>query len=135
MDESRFQQELGEFGPALDSFRQLGLEYAHDPENEAQQMMVANSFRSLVGLTCQLIGQEIAGAGEITPDNRKEIIVKAYGLGLIGDLEVWLDALEHYQKLGRTNDPDTGQNALDFSQTYFLEAVDELAERWGVEPA
>ena len=131
----QFQQNIAEFGESLNLFRQLGLEYAHDPENETQQMMVANSFKALVSLACQIISQELVAGGEAAPAGTKETVVKAYGAGLIADLEVWLDALEHYQKLARANEPGTGQNALDFSQTYFLEAVDELASRWEIKPA
>lgn len=121
-----------QFAKALDAFRQTSLEYAHDPESLANQMIVAKAFESLVRSAQQALATEIESKSGIAPQTPKEVFVEAQDLGLIDDADIWIEALDHCQKMKKSDGPDTIQEALDFSQTYFTDAVDDLAGRQGL---
>ena len=130
-DKPDLQQELEQFANTLELFRQLGLEYAHDPDSEIQQMVLASTFKLLVESIWAILRLQLEAAGQIRPQEPKDVVLAACDQSLVADPEIWLEALDYYRQLGQPDEPDATQNALDFSQTVFMEAVEKLAEGWG----
>ena len=121
------QQNLDRLDGDLDAFRQTSLEYAQNPESLGNQMIVAKAFESLVESTWRALGSKIAASGKIAPRSPGEIFVIAQDLGIIIDASDWLEALDYHKKLRESADLNTTQEALDFSQTYFTDAIDDLS--------
>lgn len=123
------QTPVSRFAKALDAFRQTSLEYAHDPESIGNQMIVAKAFESLVESTLILLATRVEAENQTAPQRPREMLDKAQDMGMIADAGVWAEALDYCSKLRKSDKPDAIQEALDFSQTYFTDAVDELADQ------
>ena len=133
-DYSELDQHRAKFAETLELSRQLGLEYAQAPDNPAQQMIVTHTFVTLVEAAWTIMRLQLKVAGHNQPQAPKDLILAAYDHGIIEDADAWLEVLDNHRQAVRPKDPDETQNVLDFSQTYFMELVDELAKRWGIEP-
>ena len=121
-----------QFSESLGAFRQTSLEYAHDPESLANQMVVTKAFESLVRSAWQALAAEIESKSNTATQAPKEVFIESQDLGLIDDANIWIEALDHCQKMNKPAGPDIIQEALDFSQTYFTDAIDDLASRRGL---
>ena len=132
-DYSELDQHRAKFTEILKLFRQLGLEYAQAPDNPAQQMIVTHAFVTLVEATWAMMGLQLRAAGSDQPQAPKDLILAAYDHGIIEDTDAWLEVLDNHRQAVQPESPDETQNVLDFSQTYFMELVDELAKHWGIE--
>ena len=129
---SEQQQDLDRFSGVLDAFRRTSLEYAQDPESLANEMVVVKAFESLVESAWRALGSKIAAKGQTPPQSPKEIFVEAQNLGIIENADAWLETLDYRKQLKKSGNLDATQEALDFSQTYFTDTVDGLAEQWGL---
>ncbi len=130
----KLDQNQAKFAETLQLFRQLSLEYAQDPDSDAQQMIVTHTFAILAEAAWTTIGLELEASGQDRPQTTKDIILAAYDHGIINNADDWLEVLDNHRQASRPKSPDETQNALDFSQTYFMELVDELARRWNIDP-
>lgn len=126
------QPQNSQFIDNLDSFRQTSLEYAHDPESLGSQIVVAKAFEALVESAMAVLAAKVAAASQLTLGSAKEMLSEAQDLNLIEQAEAWIEALDYCQKLKKSDKPEIVQEVLDFSQTYFTDAVDELAEQLGL---
>ena len=130
MDNENNQQNSGQFTQAVDVFRRMSLEYAQDPESLANQMVLVKAFGSLVESAQQVLKPMIEAEGEVAPQLAKEVFFRAQDISIIDDAGIWIEALDYCSKLKKSDKPDEVQEALDFSQTYFTDAVDDLAGKW-----
>lgn len=124
----KLKQSLDGFNRDLDTFRQTSQEYAHNPEGLGSQMVAAKAFESLVESSLTMLAAKVATESGVTPQSIRDMLVEAQDLGLTDEADIWVEALDYCQKLKKSDKPEVIQEALDFSQTYFTDAIDGLAE-------
>ncbi len=122
---TRWKQRFENFEKTYAVFQRRVHEYRKDPDNEAFQMALIQSFEMIVELSWKTLKDYLESEG-LQVGTPKDVIRQAFQSAVITDGEVWMEALRQRNLSSHTYIENTASTMLKFINLHFDTAAHHL---------
>ncbi len=125
-NEKRWKQRFENFEKSFNLFCRRQKEYEENPENEAYQLSLIQSYEILMELTRNTLKDYLENAGFSDLETPRKVIRQAFQSEIISDAEAWIEAFKKRNQTSHVYHPEILKEVIGFINDIYFSLVRDL---------